>query len=228
MQNSNHPMTRLSLVAVACGAMWLGGCMIQDQSAPSLSGPSVVNTPGNSRPLVDFTIVPAVANVGQTLAFDASLTRDEGSPCGSLCTYAWDFGDFSTGSGVTTSHIYPLPGNYTVTLTVVDGQGGVNSRAQTVTVNGPAAPVAMLTVAPSSPAVGVSVTFNGSGSTVGAGATIVRYVWDFGDGSPALDTGSTPTTVVTYGSSGTFVVVLTVTDSLGRQASATATVTVVP
>jgi PKD repeat protein len=226
MQSSRKPpVTRLSRVVVACSVVWLSGCMIQDQSAPDLSGPSVLTTPVNSRPLVGFTIVPAVANVNQTLTFDASATRDEGSPCGS-CTYAWDFGDYSTGSGVTTTHEYALPNTYTVTLTVSDGQGGVNSSAKTVTVNGPAAPVARVTASPKSPAVNAPVTLDGSGSTVGTGATIVRYVWDFADGGSTLDTGSSPTTVKTYTSTGTYVVILTVTDSLGRQASATVTVTV--
>ncbi len=42
---------------------------------------------------------------------------------GNINEYVWDFGDGTTGSGETISHIYTSSGNYTVTLTVTDDQG---------------------------------------------------------------------------------------------------------
>jgi PKD repeat protein len=183
-------------------------------------------TPGrNNNPVASFTIVPAVANVNQDVTFDASATTDEGSPCGTRCNYLWDFGDFNTSSGVVVSHKYTLPGSYTITLTVTDGSGGVSSSNRSLTVSGPVAPIAQFTVTPSSPVRNTAATFNATSSTVGTGATITQYAWDFGDGG-AVVTTSTPAVTKTYTSAGTFIVTLTITDSLGRTSSRTSTVTV--
>jgi PKD repeat protein len=55
--------------------------------------------------------------------------------------YSWDFGDGSapdtgdgsSGSGALTTHTYPV-GVYTITLTVTDDRGGVNSTSQVVSI----------------------------------------------------------------------------------------------
>jgi LysM repeat protein len=67
------------------------------------------------------------------------------------------------------------------------------------------------------------VTFDGSGSSDPDG-TIARYEWDFGDGSTP-ETGSSVNHG--YGSTGSFVVTLTVTDNCGDSSQATADVTIV-
>jgi len=43
---------------------------------------------------------------------------------GSIVSYAWNFGDGTTGSGATVQHIYTGVGNYTATLAVTDNRGG--------------------------------------------------------------------------------------------------------
>src|SRR3989441_5721199 len=53
-------------------------------------------------------------------SFDASgSVGGTGHP--SIQSYAWNFGDGATGTGVATTHTYQTPGRYTVTLTVSDG-----------------------------------------------------------------------------------------------------------
>ena len=78
---------------------------------------------------------------------------------------------------------------------------------------------------PYSADVGVSITFDGSGST--DDGTIVEYAWNFGDGT-AMGVGANATH--TYGAAGTYTVTLTVTDDGGLTDSAvtTATITDVP
>lgn len=59
------------------------------------------------------------------VAVDASQST---SADGATLTYAWNFGDGKTGSGITADHTYAEAGTYTVTLTVVDG---LNAQATT-------------------------------------------------------------------------------------------------
>jgi hypothetical protein len=67
---------------------------------------------------------------GQSCNFDASSSND---PDGSIDSYSWNFGDGGTGSGLTPSHGYAAPGDYTVTLTVTDNRSGTDGYADQVT-----------------------------------------------------------------------------------------------
>jgi chitodextrinase len=64
---------------------------------------------------------------GKAALFDASRSTDAD---GDSLTYAWDFGDGTTGAGVTPSKTYADNGSYAVTLTVTDARGA-SSTAQT-------------------------------------------------------------------------------------------------
>src|SRR6202035_4202872 len=71
----------------------------------------------NDLPSASFTLAPSPATAGAPVAFSGGASTD---PDGSIASYAWSFGDGSTGSGATPSHVYGKPGTYTVTLTVTD------------------------------------------------------------------------------------------------------------
>src|SRR2546421_8186482 len=62
------------------------------------------------------------------------------------------------------------------------------------------------------------VSFNGNWST--SGASIVSYVWDFGDGSPPVKTSSPMTTHLYGGAPAKWQVTLTVQDSAGLTGTA--------
>ena len=79
-------------------------------------------------PIATFTYAPQNPVVGLTITFDASASND---PDGTIVKYDWNFGDETTGEGVTTTHTYTSPANYTVTLTVKDGQG-LRHRTETI------------------------------------------------------------------------------------------------
>jgi PKD repeat protein len=68
---------------------------------------------------------PASGLVGETLSLNGSDSSDSG---GSIVSYAWDFGDGTTGKGITVTHSYSATGSYTVTLTVTDN-GGLAGQA---------------------------------------------------------------------------------------------------
>jgi hypothetical protein len=180
----------------------------------------------NLNPVAVIIADPRVANFNETIKFDASLTTDEGLPCGTRCQYTWEFGDNTAAvRGLTAEHVYTLPGNYVVTLSVTDDRGGVGTATVDIRIIGPTPPLANFTVTPSTLVVNVAGTFDASASSVGAGATITQYAWNFGDGSATVVTSSATTTKA-YATIGAKVVTLTVTDSLGRTATRTATVTV--
>lgn len=83
-------------------------------------------------------------------------------------------------------------------------------------------PVAIANASPTSGEAPLTVQFDGSASYDPDGA-IVSYVWDFGDGSPTVD-AQTPSH--TFASEGTYLVVLTVTDNLGKKNSDALVITV--
>lgn len=188
----------------------------------------------NRLPEPEFTISPPSASVNQLVTFDGSLTRDDGQVCGDRCTYVWDFGTSypnKRGKVVTMTFTAAFT-DLAVRLFVTDDRGGSNFITHTLRINGPTAPVAAFTVTPASPKVGVGARFDGSTSTVGSGATILTYGWDFGDGSSPTEgrqvTHTYTTAVDPITLSNSYLVSLTVTDDLGRKSKTTTLVTVVP
>jgi PKD repeat protein len=85
-------------------------------------------------PTPAFTVLPESPTAGQSVLFDASGTTDEGVACGSLCGYAWDFGDGDTAAGMSASHKFKDAGSYTVSLTVRDDFGLSVTKRQLITV----------------------------------------------------------------------------------------------
>lgn len=150
---------------------------------------------------------------GLNASFDASTSHD---PDGSIASYAWTFGDGTSGTGVTPTHRYGASGTYAVGLTVTDNSGGMTTITQSVTVTN-LPPVADFTSTPTN----LVVAFDSSPSTDVDG-TIVGTSWNFGDGG----TATTAAPSHTYAAAGTYTVTLTVTDNQGATATATHTVTV--
>ncbi len=83
-------------------------------------------------PTALFTWTPPTPTRGLPVTFDASLSW--AVPPSSIVSYAWDFGDGWSGSGVTAFHAYAAAGSYAVKLTVTDTGGLVGRLTLTVTV----------------------------------------------------------------------------------------------
>jgi serine protease len=86
--------------------------------------------PTNQPPTASFTY----SCTDLSCSFNGSGSSDSD---GSIMSYAWNFGDGTTGSGVTVNKTYASGGTRTVTLTVTDDDGATGSQAQSVTVTAP-------------------------------------------------------------------------------------------
>ncbi len=84
---------------------------------PMLALTQVVASEENNVPLANPG-GPYLAAIDTAIPFDGSLSSDAD---GDTLTYAWDFGDGSSGTGVMPAHTYTTVGIYNVCLTVNDG-----------------------------------------------------------------------------------------------------------
>ena len=159
----------------------------------------------------------AAVSVGQgaTVSFDGSGSSDNLGIAG----YAWDYGDGSSGTGVSASHGYPTAGTYVATLTVWDYSGNAATSTRTVTVRDTQAPVPRGSGDRMADE-GQPLFFDASAST--DNVEVTGYAWNFGDNS----TATTPTATHVYARPGTYSASLIVTDAAGNSATSTFTVTV--
>ncbi len=162
---------------------------------------------------------PYSAAVGAPVTLDGSGSRD---PDGSIASYAWTFGNSTSGSGATPSVTYASAGTFTVAVTVTDNGGATNQASTTVTVTANTQPPVANAGGPYSGAANVAIDFTGAASRDPDGS-VVSYLWSFGDGAEA----SGATAMHSYAAAGTYTVRLTVTDNDGltNAASTTAQVT---
>jgi PKD repeat protein len=161
---------------------------------------------GGTQPVAAFS--SSCTNLSCT--FDGSGSTDSN---GAITSYAWNFGDGTTGTGVPPTHTYAASGTYTVSLTISDNSGFQSTAAKKTFFVGDQPPTAAFTASCDH----VACTLDGSGSSDTDG-TIASYAWNFGDGSTA--TGATATH--TFPATGTYTVTLVVTDNQGVASAATA------
>jgi len=146
-----------------------------DSSAPSTTTASIVAAPQD--PIADPN-GPYTGNVGVAVAFDGSASFDPDG--GSINQYDWDFGDGSTGTGVSPSHTYATAGTYTVSLTVVDDEGAQSSASTTTATIDPPANVPPVSDpnGPYEASPNSTITLNGCGSYDPDPGDEITYAWD--------------------------------------------------
>jgi DNA/RNA endonuclease G (NUC1) len=85
----------------------------------------------NTKPPTAVTDGPYNSLENEPVAMTGAGSND---PDGDALTHAWNFGDGTTGTGVTVSHAYRQAGTYTVRLTVTDIRGLVSTTTTTTSV----------------------------------------------------------------------------------------------
>ncbi len=91
---------------------------------------TIQTTPIDTTPPTADAGMNQEANVGTLVTFDASDSTDNVA----IVSCEWDFGDGTTDTGMTCNHTYTEPGNYTVTLTVKDAAGNLDTDTLIVAV----------------------------------------------------------------------------------------------
>jgi PKD repeat protein len=94
------------------------GLTIMAKDGTSTGNGGIVTT-GQSGITPGFSFGPEHAPAGQPVSFSA-LGTVSAQP---VMTYLWEFGDGTTGSGQSPTHVYRRPGRYTVTLVMFSGVG---------------------------------------------------------------------------------------------------------
>ena len=143
------------------------------------------------------------------VTFDGTSSSD---PDGTIVDYSWSFGDGTSAKGATTVKKYLIVGMRTVTLSVTDSKGAVDSKSREINVaaNKPPTPAMVITYSPVSKQIPCTVTFDASKSSDPDG-TIVEFLWTFHDATTA--TG--PIVSKTYTTVGAFTATLKLVDDFG-------------
>jgi len=158
---------------------------------------------------------------------DTNLTLDGSGSTDNVAVlyFMWDFGDGKSSlwtPSASAVHVWDTPGSYMVTLTVMDGDGNLDTDVALVTVLDVTPPQAAITASPGVIDEDHGVTFSGSGSRDNVG--VVRFEWDFGDRNTSVT--ASPLVLHAYDDPGNYTVFLTVFDAAGTPATANITITV--
>lgn len=113
-----------------------------DAVGNTATGSSYETVPGENTPVVQvpkrtgptaLLICDSVMTSGVEYVIDGSGSVDDGY----IVSYAYDFGDGTTGTGKSPIHSYTAEGSYTVSLTVTDNEGNSHTVARKVVVKSP-------------------------------------------------------------------------------------------
>jgi PKD repeat protein len=132
-----------------------------------------------SPPTIQTVTIPTKINEGQNIQLSATAT--DGGSSDNL-TYTWNLGDGTNPiTGQNIAHTYTDNGNYQVTLTVTDKDGGIANQTTTVKVDN-LAPIVNLTASTTNLNQDESLNLGVNYSDPGIKDTHT-ITWNFGDGS---------------------------------------------
>ncbi|MFX0100021.1 MAG: PKD domain-containing protein [Candidatus Hodarchaeota archaeon] len=196
-----HVATGSSLFT--CGSTNLSGTSTTDSLLLKWSGLEFLPQPVDVDPIASFFTSVTEIPAGNWIKFYFSGNQGNGP-----AMFQWNFGDSTSNSTRRDpSHFYSTPGNYTVTLTVIDFDGDADTIIQPGLIHATdIQPVASFQANPTTIVEGEKVYFTFNGTT---GNYKDYYQWDFGDGTP---NSTSPGPSHLYSTPGNYTVTLTITD----------------
>jgi PKD repeat protein len=191
----------------------------------SRTGPSAIAQVSNFTPHA-YAGDDLHARTDAAITFDGRRSFDAD---GAIASFEWDFGDGATAVGSQPQHVYTVPGDYLVTLTVTDANGvTATDSLQADVILSQRRPVANA----SGPYLGFASTssdwyvlLDARGSSDPNGDPLT-YRWDFGDASPIRTTSAGFADHV-YAATGVYTMTVVVNDGIEDSAPATARVEIV-
>ncbi|MBA3647047.1 MAG: PKD domain-containing protein [Chitinophagales bacterium] len=164
-------------------------------------------------PIAQFTSTPKC--VGENVQFTDQSTVDNSLD---IVSWFWDFGDKdSTSTQQNPRHQYESVGVYTVTLTITDNLGCMDTRKAEISIV--TGPTVSFSISDTIACQGTLLTFTDQTDTSG---TLVFWHWNFGDQANA----NSPDTTHAYQTPGVFVVTLEVINRSQCMGTAHDTVTI--
>ncbi|VVB60063.1 PKD domain protein [uncultured archaeon] len=170
----------------------------------------------NKKPIADASAgEPYHGYVNSAIAFDGSKSND---PDGNLTKWFWVFGDNTNETGKTVQHTYLEPGTYTVTLTVTDNEGAINTDTTTCVITQPnRLPTTPIITGPTNGTKNTMYTY--TALSTDADNDTIQYTFNWGDPlstsqlSGFLPNGSAYTVNHNWTVAGRYEVTVTVTDN---------------
>ena len=171
----------------------------------------------NVDPKADFQIIPSMTKIEKQVSFTDKSTDPEGYPM----EYLWDFGDGVTSTEKDPKHVYSLPGNMTVTLTVTDDRGAQSTVQKYIIIVPNVPPEADFSYSPENQLNNHDVVFKDLSED--EDGYINAWSWSFGDGV----TSNLKDPIHKFPAGGNYSVQLTVTDENGDIDKVVQTVSIV-
>ncbi|MFM7203288.1 MAG: PKD domain-containing protein, partial [Myxococcota bacterium] len=191
---------------------------VRDQDGATVSGTRTISI-GNGAPSALELAIQGNREEGATL----TLTANGVDPGGDALSYAWNLGDGNTASGASIGYSYKDQGSYTVQATATDTGGLSLTTSTTLTIVNVKPTITQL-VGNFSGAQGQELAF--SASATDPGQDVLTYNWDFGDGSPNARGIDLTNVKKVYKNTGTYTLILTVSDEDGGSTSLTRTINI--
>lgn len=154
---------------------------------------------------------------GSAVVFDGTGSSD---PDGDVLTFTWTFGDGSSATGATPSHVYADDGSYEAELTVEDPDGATDNNPAAVEISNVAPEVTSVSGPTDPVATGTSVSVSASFTDPGILDSHTASVnWGDGAVTPATVSGSGGSGEISashvYATAGVYTITVTVTDDDG-------------